>query len=168
MHERHVDDVFGNEPDLQLVTANHVADDQIVRAILTGFNRTPGHRTSFLQHDFVRMQQSRDLDGDFFTAFWGSWDQRRLGYVVSHRDTHAAEQLDPLSERIDRLVLLLVVFVEQKMELMESRPRSCQWCFLYKSRNVIVSASSWLRLSTLSLQAFSASAIGSLTRCPNG
>ncbi len=34
LHERHVDDVFGNEPDLQLVMVNHVVDDQIARAIV--------------------------------------------------------------------------------------------------------------------------------------
>jgi hypothetical protein len=27
LHERHLDDVFGYEPDLQLVAANHSADD---------------------------------------------------------------------------------------------------------------------------------------------
>ena len=104
--------MFGNEPDLQFVLANHVADDQIVRAIVTAFSRTPSHGTSFFQHDFVRMQQSRDLDGDLFAASWWSRNQRRLGDVVSHRDTHAAEQLDPLGDRIDRLVLLLVMLVE--------------------------------------------------------
>jgi hypothetical protein len=104
--------MVGNEPHLQLVMANHVADDQIVRAIVTGFSRSSSHRTSFFQHDFVRMQQSRDLDGDLLATFWRSWDQRRLCDVAGHRDTHAAEQFDPLGDRIDRLVLLLVVFVE--------------------------------------------------------
>src|SRR2546430_10263152 len=34
--------------------------------------------------------------------------------------------------------------------LFRSGPLTCQWCFLYRSRKVIVSASSWLRFSTRS------------------
>src|SRR5438128_11292790 len=122
--------MFGDEPDLQLVMANYVAGDQIVRAIVTAFSRTASHGTSFSQHDFVRMQQSRDLDGDLFAASWWSRDQRRLGDVVSHCDTHAAEQLDSLGDRINRLVLLLVVPVEQEMELTERRSRKLPMMFL--------------------------------------
>jgi len=58
LHERHVDEVFGDEPDLQLVAANHVAHEQVIRAIITGFRGAPRHRASLLQHDLVGMQQT--------------------------------------------------------------------------------------------------------------
>jgi len=87
---------------------------------------------------------------------------------VSHCDADAAEQLDSFGDLVDELVLLLVVLVEEQMQLIKRRPATCQWCFLYKSRSVIVSASSWLRLSTLSWHTFSASAMGNFTKWPNG
>jgi len=80
LHERHVDDVLGDEPDLQLVAANHAADDQIVGAIVTDLGRTPGHRARLFQHDLVRMQQPRDLDGDFFAAFRRPRDRTKCPY----------------------------------------------------------------------------------------
>src|SRR5205823_12435655 len=58
LHERHVDDVFGDEPYLQLVAANPVADEQVVRAIVSRFGGAPRHRASFPQHDLVGMQQA--------------------------------------------------------------------------------------------------------------
>ncbi len=37
MHERHLDDVFGNEPDLQLVRADHVANEEVVGSLISLF-----------------------------------------------------------------------------------------------------------------------------------
>ena len=36
--------VFGNKPGLQLVAANHVADEKVVRPIVTGVRRLARHR----------------------------------------------------------------------------------------------------------------------------
>src|SRR5262245_2445521 len=41
LHERHRDDMLGHEPDLQLVAADHIADEQVVRPIITAFSGTP-------------------------------------------------------------------------------------------------------------------------------
>ncbi len=41
-HQGHVNQVFAQEPDLQFIGAEHVADHQIVRAIITKFSRTAG------------------------------------------------------------------------------------------------------------------------------
>jgi hypothetical protein len=48
-----------------------------------------------------------------------SWNERRLCNVVRHRHAHAAEQLNALRNRIDDVVLLAIVLVEQQMELIE-------------------------------------------------
>ena len=51
--ERHVDDVFGNKPYLQLVNPNDVAHDQVVRSVVAVLRCDASHRSRFLQHDFV-------------------------------------------------------------------------------------------------------------------
>jgi len=50
--------------------------------------------------------------------------------------------LNALRDFVDQVILLLVVFVEQEMQLIKVGPAICQWCFLYRSRSVIVSARS--------------------------
>ena len=42
---------------------------------------------------------------------------------MSHRHTHTPEQLDPLGDFIDQLVLLVEVFVEQQVQLVKRRSR---------------------------------------------
>ena len=56
--QRHVHQMFGEEPNLQLVAANHLADQQIVGAIVAGVGGNLGHGMCFLQDDFVGFQQA--------------------------------------------------------------------------------------------------------------
>jgi hypothetical protein len=53
-----VDHVFGDEPGLQLVRPDHVAHDDIVRAVIAVLRREPRHGPRFLQDDFVRVKQT--------------------------------------------------------------------------------------------------------------
>ena len=122
--------MFGNEPDLQLVAADYAADDQIIRAIVAAFSRATCHRACFLQHDLMRVQQPRNLNRYFFAPLRRSWNHRRLGHVVGHGDADAAEELDSLCDGIDQLVLLVMMFVEQQMQLIERRPRHLPVVFL--------------------------------------
>jgi len=53
MHQRPVNHVLGDEPDLHLICADHTADQQVIRAIVAVFSCLTGHRACFLEHDFV-------------------------------------------------------------------------------------------------------------------
>ena len=70
----------------------------------------------------MRVQQARHLNGDFLAALRRPRNHRRLGDVVRHREAHPAQQLNPLGDLVDQVVLLLVVLVEQQMQQIESRP----------------------------------------------
>src|SRR5262249_56444485 len=109
------DTVFGDEPDLKLVAPNHVAHEQVVCAVVSAFGRAPSHRARLLQDDFVSVEQPRNLDRCFLTAFWRSRNQRSFGRVMSHGEAHAAERLNAFSDLVDKLVLLLVMLVEEQM-----------------------------------------------------
>src|SRR3954447_18289294 len=63
-----VDDVLGHKPDLQLIRADHRAHEQVVGPVVTRLVGQPGHRARFLQHDFVSVEDLRDLDRNRLTA----------------------------------------------------------------------------------------------------
>ena len=66
---------------------------------------------------------ARDLHRHLFAAPGRTRDDRRLRHVGRHRERHAPERLDALGQRVDQLVLLLVVLVEEEMQRVERRPR---------------------------------------------
>jgi hypothetical protein len=71
-------------------------------------------------------QQARDLDRYGFATFWRSRNDRSLGDVVGHRDADTPQQLNAFRDLVDQLGLLLGVFVEKKVELIERVPATCQ------------------------------------------
>ena len=71
IHQRGVNDVLGDKPDLRLVGADHVADQQVVRAVVAFLGRIFGHLAGFDQQDFVRLQQPRNLHGHFLAPLGG-------------------------------------------------------------------------------------------------
>ena len=68
IHQRGVDQVLGDKPDLGLVGANHIAHQQVVRAVVALVSGKPGHFAGLDQQDFVCLQQSRDLHGHFLAT----------------------------------------------------------------------------------------------------
>jgi hypothetical protein len=56
---------------LRAVARGETLAELLKSRMSTGFSRTPGHGTRFFQHDFVRMQQSRDLTGTSSRPFGG-------------------------------------------------------------------------------------------------
>src|SRR5262245_41539270 len=116
-------DVLGHKPSLQLVAPNDIAHDQIVGSIIAGVRRKARHRARFLEDDFMRVQQAGDLHGHFLAAFGWPRDQGHFGHVRRHGDAHAAQHLDPFGNRVDELILLAVMFVEEQMQLIERWPR---------------------------------------------
>jgi hypothetical protein len=55
MHQRSIDQVLGDKPDLHLVRADDVADEQVVRTVVAILSRLPRHRPRLLEHDFMRL-----------------------------------------------------------------------------------------------------------------
>src|SRR5262249_53347438 len=57
VHQRCVHEVFRQEPDLQLVGADHVADEQVVGPVVTVLIGLAGKLAGLLQDDLVRFQE---------------------------------------------------------------------------------------------------------------
>jgi hypothetical protein len=57
-HERRIDRMFSDEPDLELILADDVTDEEIVGAVVAVLRREPRHCARFFEHDLVRMQQA--------------------------------------------------------------------------------------------------------------
>src|SRR5207302_4766263 len=74
--ERCVPKVLGDEPDLQLVCPDHVADQQVVGTVIASLSRLPRHRTGLLQDDLVRVKQPSNLHGDFIAVTRRARNQR--------------------------------------------------------------------------------------------
>src|SRR3954454_22983475 len=55
MRKRHLDDMLGDEPCLQLVASNHIAHDQIIGSVIAAARREARHRSCFLEDDFMRV-----------------------------------------------------------------------------------------------------------------
>jgi hypothetical protein len=70
------------------------------------------------------MEEPGNLDGHFLAPFRWSGNQRRVGGVVCHGNGDAAEQLNAFGDLVNEVVLRRVVFVEQKVQLIERR--SCR------------------------------------------
>ena len=71
----------------------------------------------------MRMQQAGDLHRQFLATFRWPRNQRHIGHVRRHRDAHAAQYLNAFGNRVDKLILLAVMLVEQQMQLIERRSR---------------------------------------------
>src|SRR5262245_9507599 len=83
-----VDDVLRQEPDLELVTPDDVAHDEIICPIVARLRRAARHRSCLFEHDFVSMEESRDLCRRFLAALGWPGNQGRLGDVRCHRNAH--------------------------------------------------------------------------------
>ena len=59
-YQRCVDDVFGDEPDLQFVASDDVVHAQVIGSVVAGLDGQLSHRARFLEHDLVRVQQPRE------------------------------------------------------------------------------------------------------------
>ena len=99
---------------------------QVIGSIVAAFGRASRHRPCFFQHDLVRMQQARNLDRCLFATLRRPGNECRLGDIVCHRDAHAAQELNALGDFVDKLVLFVVVLVEQEMQLIKVGPATCQ------------------------------------------
>ena len=113
--------MLGQEPDLQLIAANHVAHQQIVGSVVADFGSFPRHRARFFQDEFVRFEEPRNLHGHFFPAARRARNDRRLRDIRRHGDADAAEELNPFGDGVHQFVLLAMVLIKEQMELVKRR-----------------------------------------------
>jgi hypothetical protein len=70
------------------------------------------------------------LDRNLFPATRRSLDLRGLGHVRSHRQANAAKQLNALGYRINQLILLAVMLIEEQVELVKGGAGNLPMTFL--------------------------------------
>src|SRR3954447_13075014 len=109
-----------NEPALQFVGADHLADDQVVRPFVAGTRRLASQGTGFLQDSFMRRAHPLQLVNRALDPPGRARQPRLLGDVGSHGERNTAESLHTLRERVHDALLLRVVFVEQEVQLIEA------------------------------------------------
>ena len=66
--QRHLDEVLAEEPGLEFVGAEDVADDEVVGALLAGLVGGFGDVEAALDDDLVGLEEAGDLDGNLFPA----------------------------------------------------------------------------------------------------
>jgi hypothetical protein len=115
----HLDEVLTDEPGLEFVGPEDVTDDQVVGALIARFVGGVGDVEAALDDDFVGFEEAGDLDGHLFPASRRTADAGDLGYVAAHGDGDAAKELDALGDGVDHLDLLVEVFVEEEVKLVE-------------------------------------------------
>jgi len=65
------------------------------------------------RNDFVCFEDARKLHRYLLASARRAWNDRRLGYVVRHRNADAAEKLYAFGDCVYQLSLFAVVFVEE-------------------------------------------------------
>ena len=118
----HLDQMLGKEPHLELVPAQDVAHQQVIRAPILGFLGRLDVLAHLADDRLVRLQQAGDLRGHVLRPVRRALDRGQLGRVSGIADRDAAERLDALGKEVDQLELLLGVLVEQEVELVEGWP----------------------------------------------
>src|SRR6266851_1119292 len=111
--------MFGDEPDLQLVGADDVADQKIVGAVVAGFVGLFGHSAGFLEDHFVSLEEARNLNRHFFAAARWTGNDGGFGDVGGHGQADGAEALNAFGDAVYQFILFFVVFIEEQMYLVE-------------------------------------------------
>ena len=105
--------MFAQKPDLKFIATQHVAHEEVVRAIIAQFRSAPCQLAGFPNDDLVGIQQTRQLNRNFFPTTRRSLDLRGFCHIRRHSDAHAAKELNAFRNRVHQLNLLIEVFVEQ-------------------------------------------------------
>src|SRR5579884_4233180 len=67
-NQRNVHEVLADEPDLEFVGPQHIADDHVVGTIVAQFGGSFSQGAALPNDDLMSIQQSRELDRNFLTA----------------------------------------------------------------------------------------------------
>jgi hypothetical protein len=93
--------VLAQEPGLEFIGAQYIADGEIVRAIVSYFVGTASQGTTMADDDLVGVEQAGNLHRNFFPAPWRTLDARSFGHIGSHGDRNATKKLNSLGDGID-------------------------------------------------------------------
>src|SRR5580658_8854499 len=118
-NQRHIHQVFADEPDLHLVGPDDVADQQVVAAFIAQVGSLLGQIAGVLEDDGVGFEEARDLHRNLFPALGRTSEAGKFGGVVGHGDAYTAEDLDALGNQVDQLNLFAKVLIEKEMQLVE-------------------------------------------------
>src|SRR5215472_7808379 len=84
VYQWHLDKVFAQEPDLKFVGTEHIADDQIICAVIPKLRRALGQRPTVSNNDLMSIQETRELDGNLFPAPRRTLDASSFGDIGGH------------------------------------------------------------------------------------
>ncbi len=122
--------MFAYEPDLQLIGPQYITDDYIVGAIIPQGGSQFRQFPAVANDDLVRVQQPGKLHRNLLPALGRPLDSGSFRHIVGHCYAETAEQLNPLSDGVDKLRLLTEMLVEKQMKLIESRTGDLPMRFL--------------------------------------
>jgi hypothetical protein len=122
--------MLADEPALQLVRSHHLADDQIVGAVVAAFCRFARERARFLQDDFMSVEQATQLTRHAFAPARRTRNARFLDHVVRQSQRHSAQCLHSLGQRVRDFELLAMMLVEQEVQPVEAGAAGLPVCLL--------------------------------------
>src|SRR5580704_8405356 len=90
-NQRHLNQMLADEPGLQLIGAQNIADNKIVGSLISRFVRKIRDLQTALNDHLVSLEHSGDLDRYLFPATRRPLEAGDLGYISAHGDSDAAE-----------------------------------------------------------------------------
>jgi len=97
--------MFGEEPYLEIVRADDIADQQIVCAVVARVGCGPGWRPDFFQNDLQGFQRAGALYGNLLPRTRRPRNHGHFRDVGRHRDADAAQKLDTLRNGVHQFQL---------------------------------------------------------------
>jgi hypothetical protein len=111
--------MLDEEPGLQFIGPDHVGDDQIVCTVISRLGSSLSCVMGIHQDKLMRLEQPRQHSRHFLAAIRWPRDPRNFRDMSRISDRNPAKRLDSFGDFIDQLDLLVGVFVEQKVKLIE-------------------------------------------------
>src|ERR1700722_4391381 len=90
-NQRHLNKMLADEPGLQLIGAQNIADNQIVGSLISRFVGQIRDVEAALNDDLVSLEKAGDLYRNLFPATRRPLEARDLGDISAHGDSDAAE-----------------------------------------------------------------------------
>lgn len=132
MHKRHVDQVLAQEPDLQFIRTENVADHKVIGAIVADRRSAARQRAALTNDDLMGIQQARELYRNFLSSAGWAFNLSGFGHIRSHGDAHPTEKLNTLGNIIHQFHLFAKMFIKQQVKLVKGGPSHLPVRFLVK------------------------------------
>jgi len=113
--------MFAQEPGLKFIAPQHLTHNQVIRAIVPKCRSTPRQLPGLANDNLVSIEQSRQLNWDFFPATRRPLDLCSLSHIGGHGHADTSQQLNSFGDRVNNIHLLTVMLVVKQMQLVEGR-----------------------------------------------